>query len=224
MPKPKRTALLDLDGTLIDSAPDLAAAAADWLVDMGRPALDRATVVGFIGDGAAQLVRRCLAATGGETGIDMPAATAAYLATYADRRNRDSHPYPGVEEALDALLADGWALAVVTNKPEGPASGLLADTGLAERFTAVVGGDTLSARKPDPAPLLEACRRLDRSARSAVMVGDGPQDAAAAKAAGIPNIHVTFGYGDGPAVRAGADAVACDWPQVLAALRDLADG
>ena len=130
MSQSQRTALLDLDGTLVDSAPDLAAAAAEWLAAIGRPALDAADVIAFVGDGAAKLVERCLAATGGPTDRDRGVETAAFLAAYAGRRNRATHPYPGVDAALRRLTAEGWGLAVVTNKPEAAARDVLADTGL----------------------------------------------------------------------------------------------
>lgn len=207
-------ALIDLDGTLIDSVPDLVGALADLLVEMGRqpPPFDRMKT--FIGDGVAMLVRRGFAATGGPDADPSAAQVARFMQIYDDRHHRDSKVYPGAIAVLQALAAAGWRLAVVTNKPERAARDLLAHCGLLRFFPEVLGGDTLPTRKPNPEMLLAALDRLGVAPHRAVMIGDGPQDGKAAAAAGVAGIHVTWGYGDGDEVRKAAVGIVRDWNAV----------
>jgi phosphoglycolate phosphatase len=190
----KRNALIfDLDGTLVDSLPDLAAALATTLRESGVPALSRAAVRGMIGDGTPALVARALAARG------LPAALlderlARFMALYEAAPVARSRPYPGVPQTLAALRGDGRRLAVCTNKPRLAALAVLRGLALDGFFAAVVGGDTLAVKKPDPAPLLAAIAALGARPGDAVMIGDNEHDVATAKAACVPVILMRYGY------------------------------
>jgi len=190
----KRTALIfDLDGTLVDSLPDLAAALATTWREIGAPALPREQVRTMIGDGTSALVARALAASRlPPTMLDE--ALARFLALYEAAPVTFSRPYPGVKQTLAALRADGRGLAVCTNKPQRLTMAVLRGVDLDGFFAAVVGGDALAVKKPDPAHLLAASRALGASADDSVMIGDNEHDVAAAKAAGIPVILVRYGY------------------------------
>jgi phosphoglycolate phosphatase len=200
----RRLAVFDLDGTIVDSLPDLAAALDRLMAASGRPGFDHATVAAMIGDGAQVLVERACAARGLAFG---PALVEAFLAEYGPRAAEATRPFPGIVAALDRLDAAGWRLAVCTNKPEAPARALLAELGLAARFVAVVGGDSVPARKPDPGHLLACVAAGGGDAARAVMVGDHRNDVAAARAAGIACVFASWGYGAG-AMAEGAAAVA----------------
>ena len=183
--------IFDLDGTLIDSAPDIRAAINRTLAGEGQPVLDLPTVISFIGHGLPNLVARAMAARG----IDMgqhARLTAATLGHYNAAANDLTRPYPGVMQALEVLRADGHRLGICTNKPEAPARKVLAQFGMAHLFDVVVGGDSLPTRKPDPAPLHHAFAGL--GAASGLYVGDSEVDAETAAAAGIPFAFFTQGY------------------------------
>ena len=183
--------LVDLDGTLVDSAPDIAAAVNAMLADLGEPALPLATIVGFIGNGVPTLVQRVLAAGAITAEGD---AVAVFQRHYDATNGRLSRVFPGVSKSLASLRAAGHRLACVTNKPHHATTTLLALTGLAPWFDAVVGGDTTPFLKPHPAPLLHACALLHTDTRNAVLVGDSHVDVAAARAAGMPVYIVRYGY------------------------------
>ncbi len=178
--------LWDLDGTLIDSAGDIAAAIDATLARRGLRPLGLPVVRGFIGDGARKLVDRCVTAAGGTPD---EAVLADFLAQYEANLvvHTVVHP-PGVEALLARVAAPQ---AIVTNKPERLARGVLEALDLARYFPVVIGGDTLPVRKPDPAPLHEALRLL--GADRGVMVGDGPADVGGARNAGMPCIGVGWG-------------------------------
>ncbi len=200
--------VFDLDGTLVDTLPDIAGALNRLLAEERRSPLDDGAIRAMIGDGAARLVERALAATGEAAGGDALAGlTRRYLALYSADLSGRSRPYPGADEALDALRAAGVRLAVCTNKPEAPSNTLLADLGLAGYFAAVVGGDSLAVRKPDGRHLLATLARLGADAARAAMVGDNANDVAVARAAGVPVVLVSHGYTQTPARALGADAV-----------------
>ncbi len=198
-----RIVVFDLDGTLIDSAPDIAAAANVMLREIGREALPLPRIVAFVGSGVPKLVERCLDATGGRDEAGFRAALAIFRRAYDADPATLTRPYPGVPEMLEALAGAGFALGVCTNKPEAPARAILEALGLAGRFGAVVGGDTLPVTKPDPAPLREAVSRLGGGA--ALFVGDSETDEATAKAAGLPFLFFTGGYRKKPAEAFAAD-------------------
>ena len=195
-----RAVLIDLDGTLVDTAPDLCEAAARMLAELGRPPLALATVAGFIGNGVPTLVARVLAAAG----VVAPAQAAAeqrFAAHYTLTNGRHGTLYPGALAGVAALAADGYRLACVTNKPAVFAEALLRAAGLRRYFGAVVAGDTLATMKPSPQPLLHACQLLEVAPRHALMVGDSAIDSAAAAAAGMPAWLVY--YGAAPPLAAG---------------------
>lgn len=198
-----RAALLDLDGTLLDTAPDLAAAANAMLAELCVPAIDEPRVRGFIGKGIGHLVRRTLAATrGGEPDEQsLGQALGRFEHHYALLNGLRSSVYPGVREGLEALRSRGARLACVTNKPARFTLPLLERFALAQYFDAVVSGDTVARRKPDPEPLRAACRQLGVAVAEAVMIGDSDNDALAARAAGCRALLVTYGYTEGGALR-----------------------
>lgn len=202
------TLLFDLDGTLVDTAADLAAALNHGLAKIGRPPADVAAVRGMIGGGFANLVARGLEATGGPASDDDHAAAAAAALPYYEAHVADrSTAYPGVAAALEAFAGRGMAMAVCTNKPSRASADLLAALGLDRWLKVLVGGDTLPVKKPDPEMAFEALRRLGAAADGAVLVGDSATDVALARAAGLPVILVRGGYTDEPPETLGADAV-----------------
>ena len=202
----RRAVLVDLDGTLVDSAPDLAAAANRMLAQLGAPPLPLATVRGFIGKGVANLVRRVLASTDGTAHVGEASALAMFERHYTECNGRHSALYPGVLEGLSMLEWLGHPLACVTNKPRPYTTALLDSMGLSAYFGAVVCGGAATALKPDPAPLLSACRELGAAPALGVMVGDSEADATAASRAGMPVYLVRYGYQDA----AGLAALRCD--------------
>ncbi|HYD37692.1 MAG TPA: HAD family hydrolase, partial [Allosphingosinicella sp.] len=165
----------DLDGTLADTAPDLAAALNHALAALGRPSVPAPSVRNLIGHGARALLRRGLAASDEAPESLVERGYPVFLDFYADHICDGSAPYPGVEAALDAPQATGVAAALCTNKPERLARRLLAALGWDGRFAALVGGATLALRKPDPLPLLEAIARAGGG--RAAFVGDSITDA-----------------------------------------------
>ena len=191
-----KAVVFDLDGTLIDSAPDIHAASNRLLAHEGFPALTLERVKSFIGKGVPHLVA-CLMEEAG-LGADPArhgALVARFTAGYDDAVGL-TRPYPGVVEALDQLAGDGWALGICTNKPVGPARSVLAHLGLLDRFGAVLGGDSAPMRKPDPAPLMATLVAL--GATSALYVGDSEVDAETAATAGLPFALYTLGYRKSP--------------------------
>lgn len=200
------TLILDLDGTLVDSAPDLRMALNQVLATRGLAAFPLPEVTGMIGDGVAALVDRALAARGHPPD---PAAVAAMREEYGRHYADLTRPYPGVEAGLRDLAEAEWRLVVCTNKPEAPARALLGALGLEAYFDAVAGGD--GPRKPDPAHTLAALGNGDP--RHAVVLGDHHNDIRAAVAAGIPAIFAAWGYGT-PAMADGAAAMAHAFAEV----------
>ncbi len=203
-----RAVLLDLDGTLLDTAPEIAAAAADMLAEFGRDPVPAAQVTEFIGKGVPHLVRRTLEASLGSAADERRVGSAmeSFFFNYAKRNGTHAQPYPGVREGLDALRVAGFAMACVTNKIARFTEPLLIATGLAPYFSAVISGDSTAKKKPAPDPLLAACRELGVAPAQALMVGDSANDAAAARAAGCLVFLVPYGYSEGVDVH----AIACD--------------
>ena len=194
----ERPVLIDLDGTLVDTAPDIVEAANRMLGALGAAPLPPTTISGFIGNGVPTLVRRVLAAVAIAPAVDEQHAHALFDRHYADTNGRFGRVFPGVAEGLEALRRAGYRLGCVTNKPQGPTGTLLATTGLAGYFEVVVAGDTIDRMKPDPEPLLHACRQMGLDAALAVLVGDSAVDVAAALAARMPVYIARYGY-PGPA-------------------------
>ncbi|MEI8305338.1 MAG: phosphoglycolate phosphatase [Burkholderiales bacterium] len=198
-----RAVLIDLDGTLLDTALDLAEAVNRMLTDLGRPTLDAEQVAAAVGKGAEVLVHRVL--TGLPDGRADPAlfqpALSAFLRHYHDTNGLHARIYPGVREGLQAMRDAGLALACVTNKPQAYAEPLLARLGLAQWFAFVQGGDALPHKKPDPRPLLHAAARLGAAPALTVAIGDSLNDAQAARAAGMTVLVVPYGYNEGAGVQ-----------------------
>lgn len=210
-----RVLLLDLDGTLVDSAADLATALNRLLGEAGAEPLPLAAVRSMVGDGARKLVERGLAAAA--LTLDPEPATTRFLALYGEALTRETRPYPGVAETLAALRQEGWRPALCTNKPEAPSRAILEGLGLSGLFEAVAGGDSFATRKPDPAPLLALLERLGGAPATAVMVGDGPNDLQAAAAAGLQAVWARYGYG-GPGVGSLPHAAAIERFEALPAV------
>ncbi len=203
-----RAALFDLDGTLVDTAPDLAAAANRMLADLGRPGLEEGQIRDYVGKGVVNLVNRCFEATGGGSEEERGNAHAAferhYTAGIADR----SRPYPGVVDGLAALERAGIALGCVTNKAGRFTEPLLEQTGLRRFFGVVVSGDTVERKKPHPDPMLYAAGKLGAAPSETLVVGDSLNDVQSARAAGCAVVVVPYGYREGLALDdLGADAV-----------------
>lgn len=198
-----KAVMIDLDGTLVDSIPDLAAAANGMLREMGRQPLDVEVIRTFVGKGIPNLVARSL--TGSLEGTVAPEvlerAMPIYERCYTEVNGRNSTIYAGVMEGLEAMRAAGFPLACVTNKSERFTKPLLEYLRLARYFSQVVSGDTLPRKKPHPAPLLHACRGFDVAPRDMLFIGDSLNDSEAARAAGCPVFCVPYGYNEGRDVR-----------------------
>ncbi|WP_100638033.1 phosphoglycolate phosphatase [Marinobacter salexigens] len=215
-------ALFDLDGTLVDSAPDLAAAVDRTLEQLGRKPAGLEQVRQWVGHGSPILMRRALAGKADwepATAVDdalFDDALALFFANYRELNGQYAVVYPGVKACLESLSERDCPMAVVTNKPEQFVAPLLKQLGLDQHFKLVIGGDTLDTRKPDPGPLLHAMKALNGSRGTTVMVGDSAADVTAAQAAGIPCVAVTYGYNFGRRVHAlGADAVVDSLSELL---------
>lgn len=210
LPKPARAALIDLDGTLLDTVPDLAAAVNAMLVDMGRAELPAQTVAEYVGKGAEVLVHRAMsgALDGRIEDAAFEQARDAFYRHYRRVNGSAAQLYPGITTALDALRARGLKLACVTNKPREFTLALLERASLAPFFDAVVSGDDATHKKPHAAPLLEACRLMAVDIADAVMIGDSENDLLAARAAGCPAVLIEGGYNEGrPVSELAADAI-----------------
>jgi phosphoglycolate phosphatase len=188
-----RAVLIDLDGTLVDSAPDIFEAVRRLLLELGAVPLSFEAVRGFIGHGVPTLIRRVLHASGAPR-IDEALALALFQRHYRDTNGRYGEVYPGVRAGLAALQGTGYRLGCVTNKFYEPTAALLDIHGLAPWFEVVVAGDTLGQMKPAPEPLLHACSTLQASMERCVLVGDSHVDIAAARAARMPVYIVRYGY------------------------------
>jgi phosphoglycolate phosphatase len=209
--------VFDLDGTLVDSLPDLHAALNEMLHEIGKLPLSRDAVRGMIGDGTPKLVERGLAAAGAPPDAD-GSRLRRFLAIYEAAPVARTRPYPGVPEVLHELARSGKKLAICTNKPQQATLAVLRGLALDGCFAAVLGGDALPVRKPDPGHLLGALAALGVGAHAAVMIGDGENDAAVAKAAGVPVILMRYGYARVPPEELGADAVLDDFRELPRAL------
>lgn len=192
--------IFDLDGTLIDSAADLAHAVNAMLAAFGRAALPVSRVRGMIGDGMAKLVARALEASA-LADVDPAEAQQVFLRSYAADPLLETTAYPGASEALARLRAAGLPLAVCTNKPVRLAEIILERLDLARFFARVIGGDSLPYRKPDPRILQSLLRAFDVAPADALLVGDSEVDAATASAAGVPLVLMTYGYRREPVER-----------------------
>ncbi len=197
------TIVFDLDGTLVDTAPDLVAALNHSLKFLGRPVVDPLLVRALAGQGARALLEAGLALSGDAPEEMIRTAIPVFLDHYANNICANSLPYPGLDAALDELQRMGFKLAICTNKPEALAACLVESLGWTDRFAALIGGDTLPVRKPDPLPLLTAIARAGGT--RAIYVGDSAVDVDTAHAAAMPSIAVGFGFSDVCASQLGAD-------------------
>jgi phosphoglycolate phosphatase len=204
------TLLLDLDGTLVNSVPDLAACLNRLMAARGLAGFTEAETAEMVGDGVERLVERGFAARGIRP---QPADIAAYVTDYGAHYADQTRLYPGVAETLAELREAGWRLAVCTNKLTQPARALLQALGIDAMCDAVAGSDSVPARKPDPRHLLAALAAAGGLLGKAVMAGDHRNDIAAAHAAGMPGIFAAWGYGTA-AMAEGADAVAADFDEL----------
>jgi phosphoglycolate phosphatase len=200
------TIIFDLDGTLVDTAPDLISTLNVILGAEGLPAVPDDEARGLIGYGARRMLERGLAIAG-RTANDMDRLYRDFIAYYEDHIADRSRPFPGVETALDTLAERGCIFAVCTNKLEALSVRLLTSLGLAGRFVTICGQDTFGVPKPNPQALLRTLHRAGGNLDSAVMVGDSVTDIATAKAALMPVVAVDFGYTDIPVKDLGPDKV-----------------
>ncbi len=214
------TIVFDLDGTLVDTAPDLVDTLNVILAREGLPAVPYAHARMLVGHGARHMIAQALAAAG-ETGRDVDRLLADFLAHYADHIADRSRPFPGVEAALDVLAARGCSFAVCTNKREGLSVKLLEALGLARRFVAICGQDTFAVQKPDAEALRGTLRRAGGRPERAVMVGDSHTDIATARAASVPVVAVDFGYTPTPVAAFSPDHVISHYDALPAAVESL---
>ena len=216
--------LIDVDGTLVDSVPDLAWCVDEMMTRLGRPPHGEAAVRNWVGNGVERLVRRALIGQldGEPDAADFDLAYPVFLELYAENTSKRSLLYPGVREGLDWLAANGYALGCVTNKAAQFTEPLLRDLGIRDRFGIVVSGDSLPEKKPHPLPLLHAAEHFGVAPGAALMIGDSVSDVKAARAAGFLGIVcMSYGYNHGVDIREAApDAVIdsmAELPRVLAA-------
>jgi len=195
--------LIDVDGTLVDSVPDLAFCVDEMMRKMGREPWGETRVRDWVGNGVERLVRRALVGQldGEPDETEFEKAYPVFLELYADNTSKRSLLYPGVLEGLDYLKAAGYALGCVTNKAEQFTVPLLRDLGIYEYFSIVISGDTLEHKKPHPAPLLHAAEFFKVGPGQSLMVGDSISDVKAARAAGFQIACLPYGYNHGEDIR-----------------------
>ena len=215
---PLQAAIVDLDGTMVDTVGDFEAALGAMLTDQGLPHVSRSFIERTVGKGSEHLIRSTLAEVGADAAL-YDTAWARYQHHYLAINGQFSAVYPGVVEGLQALAAAGLKLACLTNKPGNFARPLLAAKGLDGFFSHVFGGDAFARKKPDPLPLIETCRALGTTPARTLMVGDSSNDAQAARAAGCPVVLVNYGYNHGrPVEEAAPDAVIARLDQIFSAV------
>jgi len=202
-----QAAIIDLDGTMVDTLGDFEAALNAVLADLSLVRVDRAFIELTVGKGSEHLIRSTLAHVGAPTAL-YDDAWARYQHHYLRFNGDHSRVYDGVTEGLVALRRRGFKLACLTNKPTAFAKPLLERKGLAHFFDAVFGGDAFERKKPDPLPLIKTCEALGTQPQHTLMIGDSSNDARAARAAGCPVLLVNYGYNHGePVTAVDADGV-----------------
>jgi phosphoglycolate phosphatase len=209
--------LFDLDGTLVDSVPDLTDALNRVLAERGYPPLSRSEVAPMVGDGVPALVERGFAARGGAP-AEAAAALPRYISIYEANATNLTRPYPGVRDTLSELRRRGYRTAVCTNQLQSATETVLDGLGLGALFDGVAGGDRYPVKKPDGGHLLRLIAELGGTAERAVMIGDSENDAAAAHAAAVPLIMMRYGYARVDPGTLGADAVLDDFAELPPAL------
>ena len=202
--------LIDVDGTLVDSVPDLAYCVNEMMKQLGMPTHSKASVREWVGNGVERLTRRALIGKldGEPDEALFQKAYPIFLDLYAENTSKRSVLYPGVKEGLAYLKATGYKLGCVTNKVAQFTEPLLKDLGIYQEFAIVISGDTLPVKKPDPGPLLHAAKHFGVSPARSTMIGDSVSDVKAARAAGFQIICMSYGYNHGVDIRdAQPDAV-----------------
>ncbi len=195
--------LIDVDGTLVDSVPDLAFCVDEMMKRLGRPGHGEAKVRDWVGNGVERLVRRALIGQldGEPEEADFERAYPIFLELYAVNTSQRSLLYPGIREGLDYLRQQGYRLGCVTNKASQFTLPLLRDLGIHDAFEIIVAGDSLPKKKPDPLPLLHAAEQLGVKPEQALMIGDSQSDVKAARAAGFQIVCMSYGYNHGEDIR-----------------------
>jgi phosphoglycolate phosphatase len=198
-----KAAIIDLDGTMLDTAPDFHYAVNRMRAELDLASLDIETIKTFVGKGTENLIRRVLAVDfdANELERNFALALSSYQRHYLSINGDYTTLYPGVREGLEALHSKGLRLACVTNKPIAFATPLLEKKGLARYFDLTYGGDSLPKKKPDPYPLLKVCEDFALTPRQVVAIGDSSNDAQAARAAGCWVLNVPYGYNHGQAIQ-----------------------
>jgi phosphoglycolate phosphatase len=212
--------VFDLDGTLVDSVPDLRAAVNEMLRERGSRQLSLSEVKHLVGDGAPALVARALAASGADP-AGVSDALARFLEIYEANAVRLSRPYPDVRETLTALRRRGYRAAVCTNKPQRATMAVIEGLGFLPLFDGIAGGDRFSVKKPDPGHLLGLIGELGASVTATAMIGDNENDAAVAHAAGVPLVLMRYGYARVALESLAADALLDHFADLPAALERL---
>ncbi len=212
--------VFDLDGTLVDSVPDLRAALNEVLRERGHPPLSLSEVKRMVGDGAPALVARAFAASGGDP-ADASGALARFLEIYEANAVRLTRPYPGVRETLTALRRRGYHTAICTNKPQRATIAVIEGLGLLPLFDGIAGGDRFPVRKPDSGHLLGLISELGARVAATAMIGDNENDAAAARAAGVRLVLMRYGYARVDPELLAADALLDHFSELPAALERL---
>lgn len=216
------TIVFDLDGTLAETAPDIMATLNRILEREGLPALPVSRARELVGAGARALIDRGFRVSGAPlTPERLEALFQDFMADYLAHVHVESHLFPGVEAALDALLAEGYALAVCTNKPEPHSVKLIKALGIADRFRFIAGRETFAVCKPEPLHLIETIRAAGGASKPAIMVGDSKTDLDTARAARIPVIGVPFGYTPVPMADLGPDRLIAHFDELSAAVAAL---
>ena len=220
-----RTIVFDLDGTLVDTAPDLINALNHILAREGMPPVPLQSARTMIGAGARKLLERGLELDGRTVALeDLDRLTRDFIDYYADHIADASRPFDGLESALDDLTARGYRFAVCTNKLEWLSKLLLDRVGLSARFSAICGADTFGIAKPDPAILRQTVARAGGEMSSTVMVGDAGPDIGVARRAGVPVIGVEFGYTEVPIAELKPDLLVGHMRELAAAVETLMAG
>jgi len=217
--------LIDVDGTMVDSVPDLAFCVDEMMKTLGREPWGEAKVRTWVGNGVERLVKRSLTdqMEAEPDAALYDRALPIFSALYAENTSKRSSLYPGVREALDYLAGQGYKLGCVTNKAAQFTEPLLKDLGVYDRFAIVISGDTLPQKKPDPAPLLHAARFFDVGPDQALMIGDSVSDVKAARAAGFQIVCMSYGYNHGMDIRdARPDAVIDEMTELRGLLASVA--
>ena len=217
--------LIDVDGTLVDSVPDLAFCVDEMMQRLGLPPHGEAKVRQWVGNGVERLVRRALVGQleGEPDAALFEKAYPIFLELYAENTSKRSRLYPGVREGLDYLKSAGYKLGCVTNKAAQFTEPLLKDLGVYDDFAIVISGDTLPKKKPDPLPLLHAADFFGIRPENALMIGDSISDVKAARAAGFQIVCMSYGYNHGQDIReAHPDAVIDSLAEIRALLEDAA--